>query len=458
MKTKPLLIIPVETKVRELDAKLLLAVVALQRGFDVTIGVLWDMEFLADLLDKGIFLDKSIAKTKEKWFRRCRQQGHRIAALDEEGLVYFDAETYRQLRIHPPSLEAANLFFAWGKDQAEVTASAVGVLAERIRLVGNPRFDLLRPELRKFHDDDVNILRSKYGRILLINTSFSFANSSNDADSLRQTFAQYPIEEKRPGFFAGWMEAQHKVLQSFKEVLPLVRKRFPEHTIIIRPHPSESLRIWQDVALSLPKTAVIRKGNVVPWLLAADVLVHWNCTTAIEAFLLGKPAVAYRKERPDFYEQPLPNACSFHAASPDELLEMLDQAIAGHLVVSPEQLARQREILEHHVSSLQGSLSAEKMVEELFQLSQTFARKRNISQQAVQIMKRLWRTMLDRLDSSRKIRNPYIAEKFPDTTVEEVRSRVCILSECLGYSMDITVREECRNCFALSAAYPLTHV
>ena len=452
MQNKPLLIIPVETKVREFDAKLLLAVVALQRGFDVVLGALWELKFFTELLDRGIFLDKSIAKTKAQWFSRCRQQGHRIAALDEEGLVYFDAETYRQLRIHPPSLEAADLFFAWGKDQAEVTVPAVGALAERIRLTGNPRFDLLRPELRRAYDKNVAELRSKYGRILLINTSFSFANSANDAKALQKTFSQYPIEEKRPGFFAGWTEAQRNVLQSFQEVMPLVRERFPEHTIIIRPHPSEGLQLWQEQARSLPKTRVIREGNVVPWLLAADVLVHWNCTTAIEAFLLGKPAIAYRKEQPDFYEQPLPNICSFHAANPEELLDMLDQALAGSLAAAPDELARQQKILAHHISSLHGSLATEKIVEELIQLSQTFPRQRNISQRTIQMLKRLWRAVLDQLDRSRQERDPYIAGKFPDTTVDEVRERVQVLAECLGYSGKIAVREECRNCFSLSTA------
>jgi surface carbohydrate biosynthesis protein len=452
MKTKPLLIIPVETKVREFDAKLLLAVVALQRGFDVVLGALWELKFFTELLDRGIFLDKSIAKTKAQWFSRCRQQGHRVAALDEEGLVYFDAETYRQLRIHPPSLEKADVFFAWGKDQAEVMIPEVGALAERIRLTGNPRFDLLRPELRMAYDKDVAGLRNAYGRIILINTSFSFANSANDAKALQQTFSQYPIEESRPGFFAGWTAAQNNVLQSFQEVLPLVRKRFPEHAIIIRPHPSEGLQLWQELSRSMSNTAVIREGNVVPWLLAADVLVHWNCTTAIEAFLLGKSAIAYRKEQPYFYEQPLPNACSFHAASPDELMDMLDRAIADRLTASPEKIAEQGKILAHHISSLQGSLAAEKMVEELFQLSQTFSRKRNISQRTVQMTKRLWRAALDQLDSSRQIRDSYVAEKFPDTTADEVRDRVLVLAKCLKYSKKIAVRAECRNCFSLSAA------
>ena len=447
---KPLLIIPIETKVREFDAKLLLAVVALHHGFDVIVGALWELKFLADLLDRGIFLDKSIAKTKEQWFRRCRQLGHRIAALDEEGLVYFDAETYRQLRIFPKSMEHTDVFFAWGKDQADITAPAVGPLAERIKLTGNPRFDLLRPELHSVYQKDIEAFRQQYGKIIQINTSFSFANTANDTDALPQTFAQYPITQKRPTFFDDWMAAQHKVLQSFQEVLPLVRERFPEHTIIIRPHPSEGLELWQDLADSLSNTKVIREGNVVPWLLASDVLIHWNCTTAIEATLLGTPAIAYRKERPDLYEQPLPNACSFHATSPEELLTMLDQAIQGHLKASSEEAVALSTTLEHHIVSLKGSLASEKMVEELLVLSRSFERKRSATEQGIQALKRLWRNVLDRVDTSRQERGQYIASKFPDTEPEEVQDRVKTITECLGYPLDINVQEKHHNCFLLS--------
>lgn len=452
MKKKPLLIIPIETKVREFDAKLLLAIVALRQGFDVVIGALWELKFHTDLLDRGIFLDKSIAKTKQQWFRCCRRQGHRVAALDEEGLVYFDAETYRQLRIFPKSMEAADLFFAWGKDQAEVTAPAIGRLSERVRITGNPRFDLLRPALRRLYEEDVVRLRKQYGRIIQINTSFSFANSANDPKALLRTFSQYPIAEERPGFFEGWMAVQQKVLESFREMLPRIRKRFPEHTIIIRPHPSEGLELWQELANTLDKTTVIREGNVVPWILASDVLVHWNCTTAIEALLLGKPAIAYRKEQSDSYEQPLPNACSFHATGIDELLEMLDLALQENLIHAKEEISKQFEILQHHISSLQGSFASEKMVEELLQLSRSFERQRNIPQQSIQMLKRLWRAVLDQVDSSRHIRDQYIAGKFPDTTVEEVEERVLLLKECIDYNDNVTVRKECRNCFFLSAA------
>jgi surface carbohydrate biosynthesis protein len=452
MPSKPLLIIPAETKVRELDAKLLLAVVALRKGFDVVVGALKEMKYLVDLLDRGIFLDKSVAKTKQKWFARYRDLGHRIAALDEEGLVYFDAETYRQLRIYPPSMAEAELFFAWGPDQAEVIAPAVGSLAERIRVTGNPRFDLLRPELRKVYAEDVAKLRRQHGRIILINTSFAFSNRADGAEALRQTFAQYPISKERPGFFEGWTAAQASVMRSFQEMLPQLRQHFPEHTLIIRPHPSERLDTWQDFTAAMPKTEVVREGNVVPWIQACDALIHWNCTTAIEAYLLGKPAFAYRKEQPDQYEQQLPNACSFHACSPDELLRRLEQALAGTLEFSADAAAARDKALQRHIASLEGQLAAEQMIDELLPLARSFERKRSLPETGLRTLKRTWRVVLDQVNPDRHSRDKYVAVKFPDTGIDEVRARVAVLAECLQYSAEISVRQAGWNCFSLTAA------
>ncbi len=450
MKKKPLLVIPVETRVRELDAKLLLAMVALNNGYDVVTGALQELRYQLDLIGRGIYLDKSIARTKRAWFEKYVQNGFTVAALDEEGLVYFDAETYRQLRIYRESMELVDCFFAWGEDQAAVIAPEIGTLHERVKITGNPRFDLLRPELRDFYQEDVKRLREKYGRVILINTSFSFANSANEPTALQQTFSKYPIEKKRPGFFQEWMTAQHQVMDSYRQVMPLFRDRFPEHTIIIRPHPSERLDFWEEITNAMPRTFVVREGNVVPWILASDVLVHWNCTTAIEAFLLGVPPIAYRQVRSDIYEQPLPNSVSFHAFTPDQLLEMIDSAICRELKDSEEEAQRKKESLRRHVVSLEGELAAERMIRELIPLSKKITRNRPVTQKGIQLAKRYWRKILDQVDSSRHVREEYAAGKFPDMGAGEIHEIVSRLGTCLHYGFPVEVEELSRNCFSIS--------
>lgn len=445
---KPLLIIPVETRVRELDAKLLLTVVALKHGFDVVIGAMGQLQYLVDLVDRGIYLDKSVARAKKGWFEKCIRNGLKLAALDEEGLVYFDADTYRKLRIYPESMAMVDCFLAWGDDQIEAMLPAIGALSNRIKKTGNARFDLLRPELRGFYQDEVNMLRRKYGKNILINTNFSFFNTLQE--KLENAFSLCPIHEENPDFFSGWKAAQGRVMASFVAMLPEIGKRFPEHTIIIRPHPTENMQPWHEIADVLPNAVVQREGNVVPWLLAADALVHWNCTTAVEAHLLGIPAIAYRKEKSEYYEQSLPNAASFHAFTLEELLEKLQLAVLNRLTDSPEEAERKNKKMRHHITGLEGEFAAERMIRELLPLAAAIKRKRPLQQQGIQLLKRSWRRFLDFKYPQRKIFDQYAAGKFPDIDAIEIHSIVSRLASWLSYDMNIQVKEEFFNCFMIA--------
>lgn len=445
----PLFIIPVETKVRELDAKILLSLFALEKGMDVVIGGLNEMKYLVDLLGRGVYLDKSIAMPKEKWFKKCVQKEFKIVALDEEGLVTFDAETYRQLRVSPGAMSSVDCFFAWGEEQMSIIKPAIGSFANRIAVTGNPRFDLLSSRFRPFFRKKVKSINDEYGRIILINTSFSFGNSTNSYQGLQQTFSQYPIAKERPEFFDGWLNEQQRIMRSFQEVLPEIRRRYPEHTIIIRPHPSEQIETWRNICRDYSDTYVIRDGGVVPWILSADVLVHWNCTTAIEAFLLNVPAIAYRKSCSGNYAQPLPNIVSFHALSEDELFQQIDSAVQGKLVETTETKLKKNQILRQYVASVDGELASEKIAEIVFRLGQKIERNRPLFQRGLQISKKIWRSILDAVVEDRKIRNDYSTSKFPETEIGEIKQIIDDLNSCLNLNFSVQVKKLWTNCFEL---------
>ena len=111
---KPILFVPVETKVREYHGKLLLSLVAAEKGFRVILGGQRDLTESAHLHKLGIYLDKSIALTKKKWTRWCKKLGLIIVANDEEGLVYFDNEIYHELRVDPEAFDNAFLICTCG--------------------------------------------------------------------------------------------------------------------------------------------------------------------------------------------------------------------------------------------------------------------------------------------------------------------------------------------------------
>ena len=80
------------------------------------------------------------------------------------------------------------------------------------------------------------------------------------------------------------------------------------------------------------------QGNVVPWLLSARALIHNGCTTGVEAFELGVPALSYRATVNDTYDNGfyrLPNAVSHNCFSFDALRETLRGVLDGG-VTAPE--------------------------------------------------------------------------------------------------------------------------
>jgi hypothetical protein len=60
---------------------------------------------------------------------------------------------------------------------------------------------------------------------------------------------------------------------------------------VLRPHPSENLTFYKQAFASFKNVAVTRDENVLPWIRAAKLVVHSNCTTGIEAVLAGRPVV-----------------------------------------------------------------------------------------------------------------------------------------------------------------------
>ena len=148
---KAFLIIPVENQVRELDPKLLLACIAARRGFHVIIGSHRRIDLRIASLPQGLYLNKSMTDRNLKMFQIMRNLGHEIMTWDEEALVHLPPDTYYSRRLSPVAIQYISHLFAWGEDNAELWRQYPHLPAGMpIHVTGNPRSDMLRPELRSF--------------------------------------------------------------------------------------------------------------------------------------------------------------------------------------------------------------------------------------------------------------------------------------------------------------------
>ncbi len=361
MRGKPATIImPVESQVRELDAKLLLTCLLAEKGFPVVIGSRAFIHFLVEKLPRGVYMAKSMRTLSVRMFTILRQLGHEIVAWDEEGLVRWPDEEYYRWRLSPVTLRLANRLLTWGEDDARVLRAYPGYPGTPIHITGNPRIDLLRPELRDFYRERAERLRRRFGDFVLINTNFSKVNHFfTHLSELKK-----PAEELAAGgietFDAGKGLLKQRLFEHFLKMLPELCRVLPAHTVIVRPHPAENHAPWREVASRCPNLEVINEGSVTPWLMAARLLLANGCTTMIEAAVLGTPTLAYQPVRDPRYDDDLPNRVSRRAFTAADLCRQAAAIMAGEKEGVPE--SERRRILDPHLAALDGPLAAERIV------------------------------------------------------------------------------------------------
>src|SRR5262249_22614532 len=140
--TRPFLYLPIEVASRELHAKLLLSYFAVQAGFEVVIGWKRMMNKNLRFMPPGIVMFKTLTVNDATAMRQAKAVGHRIAVVDEEvpGLV---AATQKLRWVARDSVAASDLVFTTGADHDEAMRQFHPAHADRYRIVGNPRWDLL---------------------------------------------------------------------------------------------------------------------------------------------------------------------------------------------------------------------------------------------------------------------------------------------------------------------------
>lgn len=376
---KRLLLIPVENQVRELDPKLLLACIAAQRGFSSIIGSRRELEFRIDSYPRSVYLSKSMTKRSLKFFSMAKKFDHEIVTWDEEALVHLPPETYFSRRLHPGAIRQVSHLFAWGQDNVELWKQ-YSHLPDNLPIhsVGNPRIDMLRPEMQPFYEDEVQTLRETYGDFVLVNTNFNHVNAFGPDLNLLQP-VKNPGETAKFGRAAKGMSREyaeglwdHKqaVFKTFQELIPQLDKAFPNLNIVIRPHPTERHDIYNEIAARCSRVHVTNQGNVVPWILASKVVLHNGCTTGIEAFVMSIPSISYRSPINEKYDNGfyrLPNAVSTQCFTFEQLQDDLNQILDGKQVMNGGD--EQQALVDHYLTSLSGPLSCSLMVDVLETLS-----------------------------------------------------------------------------------------
>ena len=270
--------LPIEVKSRELIPKLLFADLASREGYGVFIGRN-GMNISRDKFPQGLYFDKCLSPHKISAHRlQVKTFGNTLVSLDEEGFIT-DEKTYAKARFTQESIDLTSVIFTWGKKESSMILEQYKA-KEKLRVSGSPRIDSWRPEFKYLFEPEMKDIHHRFGDFILVNSNFG-APPALPGDRYDDAMKQY-------------IDLLKEIREKFIELIREIAKEFPSRNVVLRPHPGEDQGLWIAMKSELPKNVhIILEGSVSPWIRSASLLLHHNCTTAVEAWVSGTPAISY---------------------------------------------------------------------------------------------------------------------------------------------------------------------
>ena len=349
--SRGLLLFPIEVSSRELEAKLLLAAEAANRGILVVIGHKESVNRFAysGAGEGSVYFSKAVPRRDlDQIFEVLLRRKLVSVAQDEEaGLQY---EHFADFARQRPSLgEAGDLraYFCWGDDEFNHLQSTGPKVREQqdsgLMLTGSARAALWGPLGKSYFSDEILALRKKYGNYTLVVTSLASANHilgaaayermvAKNADSFR-TFSS--SSHRRD------VEREIELSGAFRE---MVRNLSSDRRadVVIRPHPDENPRAWVDFAAEFSNVHVEASGDITPLVLAARAVIHSSSSVALAAYSNVDFLISFLPGKNIHTKNFLANRISSIARSVSDVLRLLQDGRNGYVSSEKSRMVARR--------------------------------------------------------------------------------------------------------------------
>lgn len=297
MKHKNRIYLVLEVKQREIDSRIIFSLKAANLGYSVVFCKKAYLEQKIKYFQKGVIILKSIGTKNHNFILKAKKYGHKICSFDEEGLLFHNPEYYCKKRIPEKCLSELDLFFSWGEHDKNAIIKLYPNYHEKIKEVGNCRIELLKYPLNEIYKNQGNEIKKRYGKFVLVNTKFGYAGFTpaekkfNIVDSFIKVLA---IDETEKKFHQYILESQVKRRDDLINLFLIFEKKNNDIKFLVRPHQSEKITFWNEIENKLKNVKIIRDGqHSLAWMCAAQSIISFNCTTAIEGKFFNKNHLNY---------------------------------------------------------------------------------------------------------------------------------------------------------------------
>jgi surface carbohydrate biosynthesis protein len=367
----PTLYLPIEQTNREFDSKLLIALELLNDGVTVIIGR--NPLFVANFtsVPPGAILFKGMNAIPAFVMKQTTAHGHLALATDEEALGLAEIEVLTR-SMEPAIGSSCEVFFAQGRRHAEAMAQGIPGAADKIRIVGNARLDLLRTPFKSTYLEEANEHVRVHDDYVMIDTNFGVTNSQwGNVDAMKKIFEHVGYmdftKSRDREYCERVIKTEQKSIVLIRRVLERLSATFPKITFIVRPHPSERDAPWRKAYGDHPNIFVTAEGSHISWLLGSKLMLHTGSTTGLEAEVLGTPCLTLLPPDHDTLvsSEMLSNHVNERAVGIKQSIELASQILNGGRVEDPAQREARLVALTEHMEALTGRFAYQRIADEI---------------------------------------------------------------------------------------------
>jgi surface carbohydrate biosynthesis protein len=317
-------------------------------GMDVTvIRRTWEKSYLSWVRPDIVVFEALFYPWVQELARELHELGVKIVILPTEGAP-IDQPNKLQLAGKGVDYSVVDLFVSWNEGIRDRIVESGALTPEKVEVAGCPRFDFYRLPL-----DRLVMGRDEFSRKYRLppnRATITFASgfvlagmATRNREFLKQDWQA--LQKNQTG--VGWYDdpyamahAELKTRELFLEALQKLHAERPDWNFILRPHPGEDQVVYSEFAkkkFSDGRVRVVPSEYIWNVLRSTDVLVARASTTAVEAWLAGKPSVEFQLNPVDFSKNYVSEyePGSIPARSYEELRGAIDRCLAPRIRIPP---------------------------------------------------------------------------------------------------------------------------
>ena len=293
--------IPIEILVRELNTKIIFSYEAALKDYRVYIGTKSGIDKIVqkkkEFSKSGIYFHKSQIISNRKYIKNIKRVFEKFVVLDEElgvGLSNIEYTFKKRCR----NLHDIDKFFVIGKKMMLDLINFDKYFKKISSITGWLKYDIYRKKNIKLFSSEAEEIMNKYGDFYLFSSNYGAL--SNQGLNARMKFDKQLQEAKNSKNKQNNYITFKNAIKDFKYLkksLFKFLKKNPKFKLILRPHPADKLYEDWNVFDQFENVKVIKKYDIVPWILASKGLIHRGCSTSMDAYFLNKPVYYFLPNR-----------------------------------------------------------------------------------------------------------------------------------------------------------------